>query len=113
MVYLVYKMRLSAHSRRNMKDFWHWLEERESWFYQELPMVKSVRWYYSLVGDVYTIENWAAFDDEAGFGEYRKALASLKGDANWENLRVTQDEWWEFLGTRMVVDPPVKIGFGA
>ena len=96
-----------------MKDFWHWLEDRETWFYQDLPMVKSVRWYYSLVGDVYTIENWAAFEDEVGFGEYRKALASLKGDANWENLRVTQDEWWEFLGTRMVVDPPVAIGFGS
>ena len=51
--------------------------------------------------------------DEAGFGQYRETLVSLKGDANWENLRVTQDEWWEFLGTRMVVDPPVAIGFGS
>jgi len=28
-------------------------------------------------------------------------------------LRVTQDDWWEFLETRLVVDPPIKIGFGS
>ena len=55
MIYLVYKMHLSEKSRRNMKEFWRWLEDREKWFYQELPMVKGVRWYYSVIGDSYTI----------------------------------------------------------
>ena len=112
MIYLVYKMHLSEKSRRNMKDFWHWLEDREKWFYKELPMVKSVRWYYSVIGDTYTIESWSAFDDEAGFGEYRKALANLKSDSDWETERVSQDDWWEFISTRLVTNPPVNIGFG-
>lgn len=36
MIYLVYKMHLSEKSRRSMNDFWHWLEDREKWFYQKL-----------------------------------------------------------------------------
>jgi hypothetical protein len=113
MIYLVYKIHLTSHARRNLKEFWHWYEEREKWFYQDLPMVRSVRVYYSVVGDVYTIDSWTAFDDEAGFGEYRKVLATLKSDTGWESTRVSQDDWWEFLETRLVTDPPVKLGFGA
>jgi hypothetical protein len=111
MIYLVYKMHLSEKSRRNMKEFWNWLEDREKWFYQELPMVKGVRWYYSVIGDSYTIESWSAFEDEAGFGEYRKALGTLKKDEEWETERVSQDDWWEFISTRLVTDTPVEIGF--
>ncbi len=111
MIYLVYKMHLSAKSRRDLKTFWHWLEDREKWFYKELPMVKGVSWYYSVIGDVYTLESWTAFEDEAGFGEYRKKLAVLKADTTWESERVTQDDWWEFLGTRLVTEPPAKVGF--
>ncbi len=112
MIYLVYKMHLSESSRRDMKNFWLWLEEREKWFYGSLPMVKSVRWYYSVIGDAYTLESWSAFNDEAGFGEYRKALSILKLDNQWENQRVSQDDWWEFISTRLVTNPPVQIGFG-
>ncbi len=112
MIYLAYKMHLSEKSRRDMKSFWKWLEDREKWFYQSLPMVKSVRWYYSVIGDVYTIESLAGFEDEAGFGEYRKALSQLKGDNQWESQRVSQDDWWEFISTRLLTDPPVKVGFG-
>jgi hypothetical protein len=54
MIYLRYRMRLARHARENMKDFWAWLEKREEWFYRDLPMVKEVRWYYTVVGDVYT-----------------------------------------------------------
>ena len=79
---------------------------------RDLPMVKELRWYYSVVGDVYTLENWAAFDDEAGWGEYRAALAGLKSDRTWESQRVSQDEWWDFLDTRIVTDLPVAVGFG-
>lgn len=111
MIYLVYRMHLAPRARHNMKDFWAWLEDRERWFYKDLPMVKEVRWFYSVVGDVYTIENWAAFDDEAAFGEYRKALSQLRSDESWEAERVTQEEWWEFIDTRLVTDPPVSIGF--
>lgn len=111
MIYLHYRMKLSPRARQNMKEFWTWLEQRESWFYEDLPMVKEVQWFYSVVGDVYVIENIAAFDDEASFGEYRNALANLKADDAWESTRVSQDDWWEFLDTRLTADPPVKVGF--
>ncbi|HVL80540.1 MAG TPA: hypothetical protein VM840_02980 [Actinomycetota bacterium] len=111
MIYLRYRMKLAPRARRDMKAFWAWLSQRESWFYRDLPMVKEVRWYYSVVGDVYVLENWAAFDDEAAFGEYRKALANLKSDDDWESERVTQDEWWEFLDTKLFTDLPVEVGF--
>ena len=111
MIYLVYRMHLAPRARRNLKEFWAWLEERERWFYDDLPMVREVRWFYSVVGDVYTLENWASFDDEAAFGEYRRALANMKQDDAWEAERVTQDDWWEFLDTRLVTDPPVAVGF--
>ncbi|WP_436775847.1 hypothetical protein [Yinghuangia sp. YIM S09857] len=110
MIYLVYRMKLSEKSRRDQKAFWAWLEDRESWFYRDLPMVREVRWYYSVVGDVYVLENWAAFDDEAAWGAYRAALGGLKKDGAWESQRVSQDEWWEFLDTRIVTDPPVPVG---
>lgn len=111
MIYLQYRMKLAPRARRNMKEFWEWLGKREEWFYRDLPMVREVRWYYSVVGDVYVLENWAAFDDEAAFGAYRAALAGLKADEGWEAERVTQDEWWEFLGTKLWTDPPVGVGF--
>jgi len=110
-IYLVYRMRLSPKSRRDMKSFWAWLEDRERWFYADLPMVEEVRWYYSVVGDVYVVENWAAFADEAAWGAYRRALATLKSDDEWEGERVTQDDWWDFLDTRIVTDTPVPVGF--
>lgn len=111
MMYLVYRMKLSARARQNQKQFWAWLEERETFFYKDLPMVESVNWYYSAVGEVYVIENWAGFKDAAAWGEYRDTLATLKSDADWETERVSQDDWWEFMDTRMVVDVPVKVGF--
>jgi hypothetical protein len=111
MIYLRYRMKLSARARQNTKAFWTWLEERERWFYRDLPMVKEVRWFYSVVGDVYVLENVAAFEDEAAFGEYRAALANLRADEGWESERVTQEDWWEFLDTKLLADPPVKVGF--
>ncbi|MFB4309390.1 hypothetical protein [Actinomadura sp. GTD37] len=111
MIYLVYRMKLTERARRNMKEFWAWLEERERWFYRDLPTVREVRWHYSVVGDVYTLENWAAFEDEAAWGAYRAALATLKADGDWEDQRVAQDDWWDFLDTRIVADPPVHVGF--
>ncbi|MFC6879317.1 MULTISPECIES: hypothetical protein [Actinomadura] len=110
MIYLVYRMGLTERARRNMKEFWAWLEERESWFYRDLPMVREVRWYYSVIGEVYTLENWAAFEDEAAWGAYRAALSGLKADDGWEEQRVSQDEWWNFVDTRIVTDPPVSVG---
>jgi hypothetical protein len=109
-IYLVYKMHLTARSRKDMKAFWSWLEEREKWFYRELPMVREVRWYYSVIGDVYTLESWSSFDDEAAFGAYRRKLGELKQDDRWETTRTSQEEWWEFLETRLVTDPPVPVG---
>ena len=40
-----------------------------------------------------------------------EGIAGLKSDGDWEAERVTQDDWWEFLDTRIVTDPPVPIGF--
>lgn len=111
MIYLVYRMKLAPRARQNMKEFWSWLEDRERFFYDDLPMVKSLRWYYSVIGDVYVIENWAGFENETGWGEYRAALANLKSNADWESERVSQDEWWEFLDTRIVTEVPVAVGF--
>lgn len=111
MIYLVYRMRLAPKARQDLAAFWSWLEERERWFYNDLPMVEEVRWYYSVVGDVYTLENWAAFADEAAWGAYRAALATRKKDRDWERQRVSQDDWWDFLDTRIVTDPPVGVGF--
>ncbi len=111
MIYLVYQMRLTSKARQDMKAFWSWMEQREKWFYEHLPMVEEVRWYYSLVGDVYTVESWSAFADEAAWGQYRATLSTLKADSDWESERTSQDEWWDFLGTRMVTDPPVDVGF--
>lgn len=113
MIYLVYRMKLSARARQDMKGFWTWLENRERFFYDGLPMVESVRWFYSVIGDVYVIENWAGFADEAAWGQYRAVLATLKSDQAWETERVSQDAWWEFLDTRIVTDPPVDVGFGS
>jgi hypothetical protein len=110
-IYFVYKMHLAPRARQNLKAFWAWLAEREQWFYADLPMVKDVRWYYSVVGDVYMLECWSAFDDEAAFGDYRNKLAELKKDEDWESTRTSQDEWWEFLESRLVTDPPVPVGF--
>ncbi|MCA1832295.1 MAG: hypothetical protein ABR548_02045 [Actinomycetota bacterium] len=110
MIYLRYRIKLARRARENMKEFWSWLEKREEWFYRDLPMVKEVRWYYSMVGDVYVLENWAAFDDEAGYGAYRAALANLKSDQLWESERVTQEDWWEFLDTKLFTDLPAKVG---
>jgi hypothetical protein len=104
-------MHLTARARQDMKGFWKWLENRERFFYDDLPMVESVRWYYSVIGDVYVIENWAGFKDEAAWGQYRATLATLKSDHDWEAERVSQDEWWDFLDTRIVTQPPVAVGF--
>jgi hypothetical protein len=35
----------------------------------------------------------------------------LKKNEEWETERVSQDDWWEFISTRLVTDPPVEIGF--
>jgi len=110
-IHLVYRMRLTSRARQDMKGFWAWLEQRERFFYDDLPMVKEVRWFYSVIGDVYVLENWATFDDEAAWGAYRTALAGLKSDDSWERERVSQDEWWDFLDTRIVTDLPVPVGF--
>ena len=107
MIYLVYRMKLTAKSRGNLAAFWGWAKAREAWFYKDLPMVKSVRWYQSVIGDVYTLENWAAFDDIEGFGAYRRKLAELRSDAAWERKRVTQARYWEFLDTRLFSDTPL------
>ena len=107
MIYLVYRMKLTAKSRADLGAFWGWAKAREAWFYKDLPMVKSVHWYQSVIGDVYTLENWAAFDDIEAFGAYRRRLSELRSDAAWERKRVTQDRYWEFLDTRLFSDTPL------
>ena len=50
MIYLVYRMRLSSIAQQDMPGFWKWLEQRESWFYRDLPMVLGVRWFVTVIG---------------------------------------------------------------
>ena len=107
MIYLVYRMKLTAHAQRDVAAFWKWATAREEWFYRGLPMVRSVRWYQSVVGGVYELENWAGFDDIEGFALYRRKVAELRSDPGWEKRRVTQDRWWEFLDTRLFTDTPL------
>lgn len=107
MIYLIYRIKLTARSRADLAAFWRWATAREKWFYRDLPMVRSVRWYQSVVGDVYTLENWAAFEDIEAFGAYRRAIAELRSDPAWERKRVTQDRYWEFLDTRLFSDTPL------
>jgi hypothetical protein len=112
MLYLVYKMRLSERAQRDLHQFWDWLEAREHWFYQNLPMVKGVRWFSTVIGEVYTIECWSAFANEADYGAYRAKLTELKQDPDWESLRTSQIEWWTFLDSRLMSDVPCRVGFG-
>ncbi|MEZ5514982.1 MAG: hypothetical protein R3F58_14030 [Steroidobacteraceae bacterium] len=112
MIYLVYRMKLAARSRRDLPAFWRWLEERERWFYRDLPMVKAVRWYLTSIGELYTLECWAAFEHEAALGEYRRAIVAAKQDAAWEQQRTQQEDWWEFLDSRLLTDVPCRTGFG-
>jgi hypothetical protein len=111
-IYLVYRMKLAEKAQKDLKGFYAWLEERERFFYGDLPMVKAVRWYTTVIGEIYTLECWAAFEDEAAYGAYRRALASLKRNDEWEAQRVTQGEWWHFVDSRLVGDPPCRVGFG-
>ncbi|GII67222.1 hypothetical protein Skr01_73070 [Sphaerisporangium krabiense] len=78
---------------------------------EDLSMVRDVRRYHSVIGDVYVIGNWAACDDEAGWREYRAVFAGLKPDGDGEGQRLGQDDWREFLDTRIVTDLPVRAGF--
>lgn len=110
MIYLSYRRRLSERARLDMAGFWRWAQERERWFYRDLPMVRETRWYYTVVGDAYTLENRAAFDDLAAFGKYRDALATMKTDVAWETDRTTQTEWWTHLDSVLLSDPPVQMG---
>jgi len=66
-----------------------------------------VRWYQSVIGAVYELENWAGFDDIEGFAAYRRKVADLRARPAWEKRRVTQSEWWEFIDTRMSTDTPL------
>lgn len=112
MVYLVYRMRLTPRSQRDLKAFWSWLEHREQWFYRDLPMVSGVRWFLTVVGELYTLECWAAFESEAAIAQYREVIASRKADSAWEAERVSQGDWWEFLDSRVMTDVPPAVGFG-
>lgn len=110
MIYLSYRRRLGDHARRDMAGFWRWAQEREQWFYQDLPMVRQTKWYYTVVGEAYTLENRAAFEDLAAFGKYRDALATMKADPSWESQRTSQAEWWTHLDSVLLTDPPVPLG---
>ena len=110
MIYLAYRRRLTDHARSDMEGFWAWAQRRERWFYDQLPMVRETRWYYTVVGDAYTLENRAGFDDVAAFGEYRNVVADLKEDRSWETERVSQSAWWTHLDSTLLSDPPVQMG---
>lgn len=111
MIYLVTRMSLSKKARQDMKGFWDWLSRRDEFLYADLPMVEAVGWYLTTIGDIYGIENWATLADEYALADYRAKLSVLKVDDAWERDRVAQEEWWDFIDSRVVSDCPVEVGF--
>lgn len=107
MTYLVYTVRLTSVSRADLPGFWSWVRARDEWFYKELPMVKKVRRYATVVGDISTVEIWQEFEDLRGYAAYVEKVAELRRDPEWERRRVEQEERWEFLGSRVLTDAPL------
>ena len=107
MVYLVYRTHLNAEARADLPAFWRWLREREQWFYKGLTTVQSVRRFTTVVGPSYTVETWLAFQDMAAYAEYTRQVAGQRADPAWEQRRVEQDRYWEFLDSRLLADAPM------
>ena len=108
MTYLVYTVRLTSASRADLPGFWSWVRARDGWFYKELPMVKQVRRYATVVGDISTVEIWQEFEDLRGYAAYVDKVAELRRDPEWERRRVEQEQRWEFLGSRVLTDAPLS-----
>lgn len=107
MIHLVYTMRLTRKARHDVAAFWRWVHDRETWFYEGLDMVRQTRTVQCLIGhDVYSIEHWVSFDDEAAWGRYRQAVRDQCADPEWERRRVEQDDWWHIVQARIMTDPP-------
>lgn len=107
MTYLVYTVRMTSAARRDLGAFWRWVKERDSWFYKDLPMVKRVRRYVTGVGDINTVEIWQEFEDLRAYAAYVEKVAELRHDPQWEKRRVEQEQYWEFLGNRVLSDAPL------
>lgn len=107
-MYLVYTVRLTSASRADLPGFWSWVRARDGWFYKELPMVKKVRRYATVVGDISTVEIWQEFEDLRGYAAYVDKVAELRRDPEWERRRVEQEQRWEFLGSRVLTDAPLS-----
>jgi len=107
--YLVYTVRLTSASRADLAGFWSWVSAREAWFYAQLPMVKGVRRYSTVVGDISTVEIWQEFEDLRAYAAYTAKVAELRRDPEWERRRVEQEERWEFLSSRVLADAPLPL----
>jgi hypothetical protein len=108
MIYLVYRTHLLPEARADLPGFWRWLQEREQWFYRDLSTVKSVRRYVTVVGPSYTVETWLEFQDMPEYAEYTRQVAAHRAHPDWEQRRVEQDRYWEFLDSRILADAPLS-----
>lgn len=114
MFHLVYTFRPTPYAQENLNEFWNWMQEREKWFYDNLEMVQKTDWYVRTIGiDVHCIEHFVTFEDEAAWGEYRRAVKQKSRDPRWESRRVEQERWYEILEARILTDSPVKMGLAS
>ncbi|MFG6178780.1 hypothetical protein ACGTN6_16210 [Halomonas sp. THAF12] len=109
MLHLVYTLQLTEHARTHNKEFWEWLHSRQSWFYDGLDMIQAPRWFMHVIGqNVHCLEHSVAFDDEAAWGAYRKAISQRSKDPEWEKRRIEQEKWWEIIDSRLMNDIQVE-----
>lgn len=107
MLHLMYLFKPTIKSRANMPAFWHWVAERDAWFYKTLAMAHDRRWYVRTIGtDVHCLEHYVSFENEAAWGEYRAAVSLLSKIEKWEKQRIEQEQWWEILDSRLLNDAP-------
>lgn len=111
MIYLGYTFRPTPHALANPAEFWAWVQDRETWFYGGLDMVLRTDWYVRTIGvDVHCVEHLVAFEDEAAWGAYRKAIAARGRAPEWEKRRTEQGLWYDILDSRILSDPPLPLG---
>ncbi|SEG95414.1 hypothetical protein SAMN05444920_10960 [Nonomuraea solani] len=113
MLHLVYRLRLTQKANSDMRAFWEWAGQRQTWFYSGLDMVEDTKWYVCTVGpEVHSLEHFVTFADESAWGRYRQEVARRGQDPAWERRRTSQEEWWELLEARLLNDPPATMSAG-
>ncbi|MCS4320831.1 hypothetical protein M2407_005205 [Serratia sp. BIGb0234] len=110
MLHLMYLLKPTSKARKDMPEFWRWVEKREEWFYSTLEMAGERRWYVRTIGNnVHCLEHYVTFADEEAWGQYRKAVSALSKIPEWEQIRTEQELWWDILDSSLLNDAPFVI----